>query len=396
LLVDKALTLAGPGPELLAVSGDHTSRVFRVDNLFGTGQIAVTLSGLTIRDGQVKDLQDGGGLWNDENLVLTDVAFRGNSAGRNGGGFYNESSSPTMTNVIFSGNAANASGGGIYHSFSDTTLTGVTFSGNRAGSGGGIYNRDSHPTIQNSILWSNRAASVGHQIYNHFSTPAIAYSDVQGSGGSGGGWNAGLGSDLGGNLDADPLFVGAVGNLRLRWGSPAIDAGDNSLVPPGVTTDLDGAPRFAYGTVDMGAYELQPGLYLYKDADVERVTPGQRLTYTLQAANAFTATAMTGGLISDTLPAGLVFAGPITLEPPGAGVVGATPPVLVSDLVLSPAQIVTITLPVTVAPGLAAFTTLTNTAAVTSSQVLTPQLAYHTIVVVGYYYLPIIFKGGEP
>jgi hypothetical protein len=32
----------------------------------------------------------------------------------------------------------------------------------------------------------------------------------------------------------------------------------------------------------------------------------------------------------------------------------------------------------------------------TSSQVLTPRLAHHMIVVVGYYYLPIISKDGEP
>jgi uncharacterized repeat protein (TIGR01451 family) len=214
-----------------------------------------------------------------------------------------------------------------------------------------------------------------------------------------------LGSDLGGNLDADPRFVGAVdpavaptlaGNLRLRWGSPAVDAGDNGLVPPGVTTDLDGAPRFVQGTVDMGAYELQPGLYLDKDAGIAGAAPGQRFTYTLRVINAFTATAMTGGLLSDTLPAGLVFAGPITLDPPGAGLVGAAPPILVSDLTLNPGQVVTVTFPVTVTPGLTPFTTLANTAAMTSSQVLTPRLAHHMIVVVGYYYLPIISKDGEP
>lgn len=58
-------------------------------------------------------------------------------------------------------------------------------------------------------------------------------------------------------------------NLRLSAGSPCIDAGDNNEVPSGVTTDLDGNPRFiddpditdtGNGTppiVDMGAYEFQ-------------------------------------------------------------------------------------------------------------------------------------------
>jgi uncharacterized repeat protein (TIGR01451 family) len=184
------------------------------------------------------------------------------------------------------------------------------------------------------------------------------------------------------------------GNLRLQWGSPAVNAGDNSLVPPGVTTDLDGAPRIVHGTVDMGAYEQlpPPGLYLYKDAGLAWAAPGQRVTYTIQAINTFTATAMTGGLISDTLPVGLVFAGPIRLDPPGAGLVGTAPPILVSGLTLTPAQIVTVTFPVTVESGVPPGTILTNTAAVTSSQVLTPQLASHQLMVVEYLYLPVIFK----
>jgi hypothetical protein len=70
-----------------------------------------------------------------------------------------------------------------------------------------------------------------------------------------------------GNIDADPLFVDADG--RLPAGSPVIDAGSNAAVPNGITTDLDGNPRFVDdpGTpetgngdppvVDMGAYEFQ-------------------------------------------------------------------------------------------------------------------------------------------
>ena len=38
-------------------------------------------------------------------------------------------------------------------------------------------------------------------------------------------------------------------------GSPAIDAGNNALIPGGVTTDQRGLPRIVNGTVDIGAFE---------------------------------------------------------------------------------------------------------------------------------------------
>ena len=75
-----------------------------------------------------------------------------------------------------------------------------------------------------------------------------------------------------GNINADPRFTDPVtGNYRLSAGSPAIDAGDNTGMPTGVTTDLDGNPRFVgdpntpntgvpgNGVAeigDMGAYEF--------------------------------------------------------------------------------------------------------------------------------------------
>jgi hypothetical protein len=171
------------------------------------------------------------------------------------------------------------------------TIQNTSFSFNSAGAeGGGIYNTGLGPILQNSILWGNEAITNGLQIYNSSSKPYIAYCDIQGSSGSGSGWDTTLGTDGGGNIDENPLFIqnpdpggdgiwgspdDDYGNLRLDIGSPAIDAGDNTAVPPGVITDLDGFPRFwddpstpdtGNGTppiVDMGAYEFFERVNIY-------------------------------------------------------------------------------------------------------------------------------------
>jgi len=231
----------------------------------------------------------GGGMLNESNSspTLTNVVFSGNHSDFDAAGMYNETSSPTLVNVIFSENyTLYQDGGGMYNRFgsdpalvnvlfrgnqaqhgggmwnyaSSPTLTNVTFWGNSAGAnGGGMWNYASGPTLTNTILWGDYAGIGGHEIDNISSSPVLSYSLVLASGGSGEGWDVSLGTDGGHNIDADPLFANAPdGDLRLGSAySPAVNAGNNSALPPGVATDLDGNLRIVGDTVDMGAYEFQ-------------------------------------------------------------------------------------------------------------------------------------------
>lgn len=86
-------------------------------------------------------------------------------------------------------------------------------------------------------------------------------------------------------------------------------------------------------------------------------------------------------MVSDTLPVGLNYIGPITLDPPLSGTVGSTPPLLVTGRTISVGEIVTITIPVTISFGLPRGTTITNTAWISSNEVITPFLGSATITV---------------
>ena len=269
----------------------------------------------------------GGGMCNySSSPTVTGCAFIDNSADK-GSGMYNAniSSSPTVSNCIFSGNSADGNfsvgeGGGMSSYYSSPTVTGCTFRGNSAVRGGGMWNTNNsptvtnctfsgnlaydfgggmynwfsnNPTVTNCILWSNTASSGGNEIYNNGGIPIISYCDIEGSGASGGGWDSSLGSDGGGNIDSDPMFVdpngpdGVIGtdddNFRLLAGSPCIDAGDSNSVPVDILDldgdgdpnepvpfDIDGLPRLyddpntidtgigAGPIVDMGAHEFIP------------------------------------------------------------------------------------------------------------------------------------------
>lgn len=181
------------------------------------------------------------------------ASFVDNSATSGGAVVTYGTSALAITNAEFLGNTASSLGGAVYVYSGSVQLTNVTVAANTAAEGGATYSASSTViTFANDIVWGN-SAPVSPQIGGN-SLGVVSYSLIQG------------GYSGTGNLDLDPLFVDlAAGDLRLSEGSPAIDAGDDTAVPVGVTTDLAGANRFIDGdgdsvpTVDMGAYEYGVG-----------------------------------------------------------------------------------------------------------------------------------------
>ncbi len=189
---------------------------------------------------------EGGGMDNRKNsdAVVMNCKFIGNTAD-SGGGMHNyvgnateDSEEPTIVNSLFIGNIA-TSGAGMRNNDPSPIITNSTFAFNE---GSGISSRNgSTPKLTNCIVWGNTGGS-----FSGANAPEVSYSDIEG------------GFPGMGNLDVNPLFVniaGPDGDYRLQLTSTLIDAGTNSA-PALPAIDIDGNPRIAGGTVDMGAYEF--------------------------------------------------------------------------------------------------------------------------------------------
>ncbi|MEM6297390.1 MAG: T9SS type A sorting domain-containing protein, partial [Bacteroidota bacterium] len=203
-----------------------------------------------------------------------------------GAGLYNlgdnGTSSPRVLNTLFAGNHAELRGGGLrnYVNSAGGTASPViincTFVDNYAGTeGAALHNAVrgsgiSAPLVRNSIFWANTSPNRA-SVFNQGATPDMAYSLVQESSASGlSGANTGVGMIYG----TSPGFLSIpTEDYRLRDCSPAVDAGDNTVLSTyGITKDLDGENRTFNVVTDLGVYERQsfatttPALYVNQNA----------------------------------------------------------------------------------------------------------------------------------
>lgn len=246
----------------------------------------------------------GGGLYlGTTTATVRGNVVQGNLAGDDGGGGYGRA---TWKENIFSGNSAAGRGGGVS---GGGTLTANLITSNEAGSGGGLcLERQSDTLLANNWIVDNQA-SYGSGLLVTDSRLRLAHNTIARNAGPNGlyvestpeytsavvltdtilvshtvglvveagnsvymeatlwgnetDW-AGAGTIYTGtvNVWGDPAFVDpGVGDLHLRPGSVAVDAGVNA----GVATDIDGDPRPLGAGYDIGADELRPGpaFFLY-------------------------------------------------------------------------------------------------------------------------------------
>jgi hypothetical protein len=267
LVIDKNVTISGPGANELSIDGNQGDFVFAVDP-----DKTATISGLTVRNGQV-------GIGNVGTLTVSNCAINGNSYGglsnvangqtstnatltiansivrdNSGPGIYNSafmgSATITILNSTVTGNGCGIStsgfeggtnitvsnstirgnsadlGGGIYSYWSAVTIVNSTLSGNSAGTGGGgIYAEGPLVEISNSTISGNSAATSGGAIFNNASGYLrIDNSTLNGnSAGSGGGIYTVSGVDVSNTI----LNAGAFGENIFNNGGVVTSYGYN-------------------------------------------------------------------------------------------------------------------------------------------------------------------------
>ena len=187
LVINKNISLIGPGANLLTIARAQGAPTFRIFHV--SPSHTVTIQGLTISNGSGLGFNRGAGIWNDHsNLAVDNCVVTGNALDRqvDGGGISNDggfsgSASLTINNSMIAGNNLGASGtvnfgGGIYNfglgGNATLTINNSTISGNRSFQGGGLFSDGGVPgsiavvTVNNSTFSGNYADQFAGGIMN--------------------------------------------------------------------------------------------------------------------------------------------------------------------------------------------------------------------------------------
>lgn len=280
--VDKALTIEGPLPSGMTISGGFVSRVFNID---ATGNAIIRnlsiVNGNTLTDA----IQDGGAIRINGSLLLDHVLVANNIAARLGGGIYVRFIGQlTLVNSTVSGNVGD-SGGGI-ESDGALTIWNSTITSNVSPQGGGIA-AVANLYLRNSIVAGNidtDDASVDPNCAIMGGVVLFSGTNLSNDGTCG----TGAGMIVAPSVGLGPLADngGPTKTHALLRGSPAIDAGTSCTE----ATDQRYVSRNNGTSCDIGAFE-------FTDYATVTMTIGPNV-----AVNAKTGTATVTGTIKCSVP----------------------------------------------------------------------------------------------
>ena len=239
-----------------------------------------TISDNVVQSPSLDNALGGGISSSGGDVIITNSTISGNVAGGEtgrGGGVYAASGSLSISGSTISGNVAsspfgdsNALGGGVFANFQSLSISDSTITSNTAGFGGGII--VDHPSatatldLTNSIVADNSsdiATGFTVSINANFSligdNSGTSLASTSGSPDSQGNLVGSSSAPIDPSLGALTDNGGLTESHALLPGSPAIDAGNSSLV-----FDQRGLDRVIGSSADIGAFELQ-GAFIIVD-----------------------------------------------------------------------------------------------------------------------------------
>lgn len=374
--------------------------------------------------------------------VLSHNTFANNTAGFHGGALYLTTGQTTLQHNQFLSNTVTDPnqgwGGGLHLSNGQATLNSNEFQGNQAHTGGGLrlfqsqamldanlfvanqgiqggglsLEGNSTATFVNTVLLGNTASALhlaNAQVKLQYTTFAGNVDGVVVAGGQVELVNTIVTSQTTGIVNsggqvtvtatlwdtvAQPV-VGAVTQSGGLIGTAAFandgyhltavsDAIDNG-VDAGVTADVDGLPRPIGASFDLGAVEWRD-LAARKTVQPTVAAPGDVVTYTI----VLTAPATPGMMVwlTDTLPAEVIFIGPLTYT---AGSGDYQSGVITWTGTISTDTAVTLTWPVQLHEGLLPGTQVANTAVIETPNGIAPSTTA-VVTIPAKVYLPLVIR----
>ncbi len=235
LVIDRSLTVQGPGAAIIALSGQDSTRVLDAGNGGAACGITVGVSGLTVRNGAAPD--KAAGIWTCITLTLDAVTLRDNVVRAPLGAL------GTATSLPMGGPPA--LGGGVFNEVAGAlTVRNSTFSGNQALGGAGGSGLDAHGC--GGCGGAGGGGGLGGAIYTAgaLGVSDSTFADNAASGGAGGSGGPAAGGGAGGVGSA--IFVdrdcGQCATKSFTVTTSTFDHNQAVNGPPGLVLGGTGGP----------------------------------------------------------------------------------------------------------------------------------------------------------